>query len=63
MNERIAIILGTRPEIIRMSPVIRECERKGMDYFVLHTGQHYSYEMDNINHTQAKCISRLVLSE
>jgi len=25
---KIAIILGTRPEIIKMSPVIRECEEK-----------------------------------
>lgn len=45
---KIAIILGTRPEIIKMSPVIRECERRGLDYFLLHTGQHYSYEMDRI---------------
>lgn len=44
----IAIALGTRPEIIKMSPVIRECERRGLDYFILHTGQHYSYEMDRI---------------
>jgi UDP-N-acetylglucosamine 2-epimerase (non-hydrolysing) len=42
----IAIVLGTRPEIIKMSPIIRECERRGADYFILHTGQHYSYEMD-----------------
>ena len=44
----IAVILGTRPEIIKMAPIIRECERRKMDYFVLHTGQHYSYEMDRI---------------
>ena len=44
----IAIVLGTRPEIIKMSPVIRECEHKNLDYFILHTGQHYSYEMDRI---------------
>ena len=44
----IAIILGTRPEIIKMSPVIKECEKKGLDYFILHTGQHYSYEMDKV---------------
>jgi len=42
----IAIILGTRPEIIKMSPIIRACEILGEDYFTLHTGQHYSYEMD-----------------
>ena len=44
----VAIILGTRPEIIKMSPIIREYERKGDDYFILHTGQHYSYSMDRI---------------
>lgn len=44
----IAIILGTRPEIIKMAPIIRECERRKLDYFVLHTGQHYSHQMDSI---------------
>ncbi len=44
----IAIILGTRPEIIKMAPVIRECQRRSQDFFVLHTGQHYSYEMDRV---------------
>ncbi|MCL7414396.1 MAG: UDP-N-acetylglucosamine 2-epimerase (non-hydrolyzing), partial [ANME-2 cluster archaeon] len=44
----LAIILGTRPEIIKMSPVIRECEQKNLDYFILHTGQHYSYNMDRV---------------
>jgi UDP-N-acetylglucosamine 2-epimerase (non-hydrolysing) len=44
----IAIILGTRPEIIKMSPVIRECEKQGRDYFILHTGQHYSYNLDKV---------------
>ena len=43
---KIAIILGTRPEIIKMSPIIRECARRGLDYYILHTGQHYSFEMD-----------------
>ncbi len=42
----IAIALGTRPEIIKMSPIIRECETRSLDYFILHSGQHYSYEMD-----------------
>ena len=45
---KIAVILGTRPEIIKMSPVIRELEKRGLDYFILHTGQHYSYEMDRV---------------
>ena len=45
---KISIIVGTRPEIIKMSPVIRECEKQELDYFILHTGQHYSYNLDKI---------------
>ena len=45
---RIAIILGTRPEIIKMAPVIRELEKRQGNYFVLHTGQHYSYNLDKV---------------
>jgi len=43
-----AIVLGTRPEIIKMSPVIRACREQGEDFFLLHTGQHYSYGMDRV---------------
>lgn len=45
---KIGIILGTGPEIIKMSPVIRECEKRNIDYFILHSGQHYSYNLDKI---------------
>ena len=44
----IVIILGTRPEIIKMVPLIRVCEKKKINYQLIHTGQHYSYEMDKI---------------
>jgi len=43
-----AIILGTRPEIIKMSPIIRELQSRTSEYFILHTGQHYSYKMDKV---------------
>jgi UDP-N-acetylglucosamine 2-epimerase (non-hydrolysing) len=42
----LTIVLGTRPEIIKMSPVIRAAEEHHTPYLILHTGQHYSYEMD-----------------
>lgn len=45
---KIAIIVGTRPEIIKMSPIIRECQQQDLDFILLHTGQHYSYEMDRV---------------
>lgn len=44
--KKVCIILGTRPEIIKMSPIIRFCKKNELDFFVLHTGQHYSYNMD-----------------
>lgn len=42
---KIATILGTRPEIIKMAPIIDEISRRGIDQIVLHTGQHYDKEM------------------
>ncbi|MFC2048531.1 UDP-N-acetylglucosamine 2-epimerase, partial [Chloroflexota bacterium] len=45
---RVAIVLGTRPEIIKMAPVIRELQRRKRDFFILHTGQHYSYNLDKV---------------
>jgi UDP-N-acetylglucosamine 2-epimerase (non-hydrolysing) len=45
---KICILLGTRPEIIKMSPVLRLLVEKGVDHFVLHTGQHYSHNMDGV---------------
>ena len=45
---KICIILGTRPEIIKMAPIIRECQRKNLNFFILHTNQHYSENLDKI---------------
>ena len=45
---RVAIVLGTRPEIIKMAPLMREFERRKSDFFILHTGQHYSYNLDKV---------------
>ncbi len=45
---KICIVLGTRPEIIKLSPVIRECKSKDLDYFIIHTNQHYSSNLDQI---------------
>lgn len=42
---KIATILGTRPEIIKMAPIIAEINNRSIDQIVLHTGQHYDKEM------------------
>ena len=44
---KIATILGTRPEIIKMAPIIDEISKRGIYQIVLHTGQHYDKEMSD----------------
>lgn len=63
---KLIIILGTRPEIIKMSPIIRECERQKIEYSILHTGQYYSHKMDKVFFDElelpaAKCNLDMVL--
>lgn len=43
-----AIILGTRPEIIKLSPLIRELEKNQADFYIIHSNQHYSEDMDKV---------------
>jgi len=51
---KVAVILGTRPEIIKMAPVVKELERRHVDFFILHTGQHYFYDLDKVFFEQLK---------
>lgn len=48
LNESVALVVGTRPGIVKFAPIIRELRARSMPYFVIHTGQHYSYNMDEI---------------
>ena len=45
-SKKICLIFGTRPEIIKLAPVIRYLQQRHKNYFIIHTGQHYSYELD-----------------
>ena len=44
---KLLIIVGTRPEIIRLSAVISKC-RKYFDCILAHTGQNYDYNLNGI---------------
>ena len=44
---KLLIIVGTRPEIIRLSEIIKKC-RKYFDCLLVHTGQNYDYELNEI---------------
>ncbi len=44
---KLLIIVGTRPEIIRLSAVITKC-RKYFDVILAHTGQNYDYNLNGV---------------
>lgn len=39
------IVVGTRPEIVKMAPIVRALEESSLPYLLVHCGQHYDYEM------------------
>lgn len=45
---KIGIVIGTRPEIIKLSSILRQLHQERAPYVLVHTGQHYSYRMDRI---------------
>lgn len=44
---KLIIVVGTRPEIIRLAAVINKC-RKYFDVVLAHTGQNYDYNLNGI---------------
>ena len=44
---RLMTIIGTRPEIIRLSEVIKKCDLY-FDHILVHTGQNYDYSLNQI---------------
>ena len=44
---KVMTIVGTRPEIIKLSEVIKELD-KNTNHTLVHTGQNYDYELNNI---------------
>lgn len=48
MEKKIAIIVGTRPDILKLSPVIRFCSKNSIPFLLIHSGQHYDVSMDGI---------------
>ena len=44
---KLCIVVGTRPEIIRLAAVINKC-RKYFDVILAHTGQNYDYNLNGV---------------
>jgi UDP-N-acetylglucosamine 2-epimerase (non-hydrolysing) len=44
-SDSFMVVAGTRPEIVKMAPIIRALEAKSLPYIFVHCGQHYDYNM------------------
>lgn len=44
---KLMTIIGTRPEIIKMSAIIKKCD-KYFDHILVHTGQNYDYTLNEV---------------
>lgn len=44
----IAVVFGTRPCIIKQSPIIHALTRKKARFYIIHTGKHYTYNMERL---------------
>jgi UDP-N-acetylglucosamine 2-epimerase len=45
---RIAVVVGTRPQIIKTAPVIQEALKQRLEVEIIHTGQHYDYRLSQV---------------
>jgi len=45
LMNKLGIVVGTRPSIIKMSPIIQEIKNRKIPFFVIHSGQHYTKNM------------------
>ena len=44
---KVMTIVGTRPEIIRLSEIIKKCDRY-FNHILVHTGQNYDYSLSQV---------------
>ena len=44
---KLMTIVGTRPEIIKMSAIMKKCDEY-FDHIIVHTGQNYDYTLNQV---------------
>jgi len=47
LRKSVGVVVGTLPGIVMFAPIIKELNRQKLPSFVIHTGQHYSPNMDH----------------
>jgi UDP-N-acetylglucosamine 2-epimerase (non-hydrolysing) len=48
LDRHLVFVLGTRPEVMKLYSPICESTARGIPYRIIHTGQHYDFEMSEI---------------
>ena len=48
MSKLIYLIAGARPNFMKIAPLIKELKKTDFTFKIIHTGQHYDYEMSKI---------------
>ena len=46
--QKIACVVGARPNFVKMAPLLRELESRGADCTLIHTGQHYDKSLSDV---------------
>lgn len=47
-NEVVVTVFGTRPELVKLCMVIEEMDKRFVNHVIVHTDQHYDYDMDQL---------------
>ncbi|MDD3159858.1 MAG: UDP-N-acetylglucosamine 2-epimerase (non-hydrolyzing) [Candidatus ainarchaeum sp.] len=45
---KVFFVFGTRPEFIKLFPLIKEAKERGHELKIIHTGQHFSFDMSEL---------------
>jgi len=48
MVNNLILIVGTRPNFIKLFPVCKQLDKQGVSYIIFNTNQHYSKELNNV---------------
>jgi UDP-N-acetylglucosamine 2-epimerase (non-hydrolysing) len=59
-NSKLLLIAGTRPNFMKIAPLALELDKQKIKYDILHTGQHYDQNMNQVFFDQLKIKSPIV---